>query len=209
MTGHRTGRLLTLGHGTSSAEELAQRLHAAGVQLLVDIRTAPGSRRHPHVNRDELARWLPETAIDYRWDKRLGGFRPVPPDSPDIALRNESFRGYAAHMRSPDFLDGVADLVDDVARTTTAVMCSETVWWRCHRRLLADHLTLVRGVAVEHLLPSSVAPHVPTAGVRLRPDGLLVYDDLEAGAVVDVRDGSAAGSRRGASDADQSADDAG
>jgi len=78
--------LLTFGHGTASAEQMTDLLRGAGVSALVDVRTAPGSRRHPHVARAELERWLPEAGISYRWDKRLGGFRRPAPDAPDVAF---------------------------------------------------------------------------------------------------------------------------
>ena len=88
--------LLTVGHGTLSQVDLGQLLREAGVAALVDIRIGPGSRRHPHVNRAALERWLPELGVEYRWEQRLGGFRKLPEGSPDTAMRNESFRAYAA-----------------------------------------------------------------------------------------------------------------
>src|SRR5437879_3471205 len=105
-------RLLTFGHGTASKDRIVALLRTAGVALVVDVRTAPGSRRNPHVARDELARWLPEHGIGYRWDKRLGGFRRPPADSPDVFWREEMFRGYAAHMRTAEF----GSAVDEVLR---------------------------------------------------------------------------------------------
>ncbi len=129
------------------------------------------------MNRAALAEWLPAYGVRYRWDKRLGGFRPAPADSPDTALRNESFRGYAAWMRGPEFLAAMGELLEGVSTQQTVVMCSESVWWRCHRRLVADFVQLARGVPVEHLMPGGRrTPHQPTDGVRLRPDHLLVYD---------------------------------
>ncbi|HYH30148.1 MAG TPA: DUF488 domain-containing protein [Pseudonocardia sp.] len=167
--------LRTIGHGTASADRLTELLHGAGVQQLVDVRTAPGSRRNPEMVREEMARWLPERGIGYRWERRLGGWRRDPPDSPDTALRNRSFGGYAAHMRTPEFRTAVEELLAGSART--AVLCSEAVWWRCHRRLIADFALLVRDVAVEHLMHDGRRTgHRPTDGVRLREDGLLVYD---------------------------------
>jgi uncharacterized protein (DUF488 family) len=168
-------RMLTFGHGTASEDAIAGLLHGAGVELVVDVRTAPGSRRNPHVSRPELERWLPEHGIGYRWDKRLGGFRRPPPDSPDVVWRHEMFRGYAAHMRTPEFAAAVGDLLRGDRDQT--VMCSESVWWRCHRRLIADFLVLAGDVPVHHLMHDGrVVPHQPTSGVRLREDGLLVYD---------------------------------
>ena len=92
-------------------------------------------------------------------------------------IRNASFRGYAAWTRAPEFLAAVDDLLAEVAAATVTVMCSESVWWRCHRRMIADYVVLARGVAVRHLMPDGrLTPHRPTEGVRVREDGLLVYD---------------------------------
>lgn len=169
--------LYTLGHGTAGADELAALLRAAGVTRLVDVRTAPGSRRNPDVSREALQRWSPEHDIGYRWDARLGGWRKDPPGSPDTALRNRSFAGYADHMRGAEFRAAIDELLADAAEHSTAVMCSESVWWRCHRRMIADFAVLVRGVAVRHLMHDGRRPeHRLTDGVRLRADGLLVYD---------------------------------
>jgi uncharacterized protein (DUF488 family) len=169
--------VLTVGHGTASQDELAERLRSAGVELLVDVRIAPGSKRNPHVSRDALAGWLPAAGVGYRWEKRLGGFRKLAADSPDVVLRNESFRAYAGHMRSHEFAEAIDALLADAARARAAVMCSETVWWRCHRRLIADHLVLARDVDVSHLMPGDrVEEHGPTDGVRVGPDQLLYYD---------------------------------
>ncbi|MDQ0116922.1 uncharacterized protein (DUF488 family) [Pseudarthrobacter defluvii] len=171
--------LFTVGHGTASQEDFAGLLRSAGVTSLVDVRIGPGSRKYPHFGKDRLALWLPEAGIGYRWEKRLGGFRKLLPDSPDTALRNESFRAYAGYMRSEDFLAAAAELVTGSQEATTAIMCSETLWWRCHRRLIADHCVLLAGLPVEHLMPPAKAvPHVPTKGVRVTENELR-YDVLE------------------------------
>ena len=179
--------LLTYGHGTDSAEDTAATLAGAGVASLVDIRTAPGSRRHPQFARAALEEWLPAAGIGYRWDKRLGGFRKPGAENPDSAWREEMFRGYAEHMRSADFLDAAGAVLAEAEAAETAaggagtglvvVMCSESVWWRCHRRLVADFASVARGVEVRHLMHDGrTQPHRPSPGVRLRADGLLVYD---------------------------------
>jgi uncharacterized protein (DUF488 family) len=124
-----------------------------------------------------MAQWLPQGGVSYRWEKRLGGFRKLAPDSPDTALRNDSFRAYAGHMRTPEFGAAIDALLVEAVDAAVAVMCSESVWWRCHRRLIADFLVLAREVEVEHLMPDGrLTTHVPTDGVRRRDDGLLVYD---------------------------------
>ena len=173
--------LLTYGHGTDSAQRTAETLRAAGVSCLVDIRTAPGSRRNPQFSRAAMEEWLPEGGIAYRWEKRLGGFRRPGPDNPDIAWREEMFRGYAEYMRTPEFTAAIGAVLADAARRQVAVMCSESLWWRCHRRLVADFVSLARGVPVEHLMHDGrLQPHRPSDGVRRRGDGLLVYDAGQA-----------------------------
>lgn len=165
----------SVGHGTATEQELLDRLAPGRVQRLVDIRTAPGSRRHPHLARDALEVWLPAAGVSYRWEPRLGGFRRPAPDSPDVFWQNSSFRGYAGHLRSQDARDALDELVRDAAAAPTAFMCSETVWWRCHRRLVADALVLLHGVSVQHLMPGRVSEHPPTAGARVHGDQ-LIYD---------------------------------
>jgi len=189
--------LLTYGHGTESAERTVAILAGAGVSSLVDIRTAPGSRRHPQFARAAMEEWLPEAGIAYRWEKRLGGFRKPSAGNPDVAWREDMFRGYAEHMRSADFrtaIDAVlaeaglaeaglaeAGLAEsgpaDAGSGLVTVMCSESLWWRCHRRLVADFVSVARGVEVRHLMHDGrTEAHRPSAGLRLRDDGLLVYD---------------------------------
>ena len=171
-------RILTFGHGTAAPALIVRLLRAADIELLVDVRTAPGSRRNPQVARTAMERWLPDAGIGYRWEKRLGGWRKPPTESPDTALRNRSFAGYAAHMRSPEFLAAVDDLFDEASQKRLAVMCAEAVWWRCHRKLLADPLVLVRTADVRHLMhDGSVRVHQPSVEARLDPTlGGLVYD---------------------------------
>jgi uncharacterized protein (DUF488 family) len=169
--------LITFGHGTASTERMAELLRSASVTALVDVRIAPGSRRSPHVARAELQRWLPGHGISYRWEKRLGGFRRPAPDSPDVAWREAAFRGYAGHMRGADFLAAIDEVLAQAAAEQLAVMCSESAWWRCHRRLIADFAEVARGVPVQHLMHDGrLAPHLRSPGLRLRADGLLVYD---------------------------------
>ncbi|MPY82430.1 MAG: DUF488 family protein [Actinophytocola sp.] len=171
-------RVLTFGHGTADAAELTRLLRGAGVRRLVDVRTAPGSKHNPDVNRDAMSRWLPEAGIEYRWEKRLGGWRKRQPETPDTALRNAAFSGYAGHMRSPEFLAAIDDLHGEAQREPTTVMCAESLWWRCHRKLVADFLVLARDVDVAHLMhDGSVRPHRPSPEARLaRRERVLVYD---------------------------------
>jgi uncharacterized protein (DUF488 family) len=180
--------LLTVGHGVTGAEEFAALLRGAGVVSIVDIRSAPGSRRSPAFRRVELALWPPEHAVSYRWEPRLGGFRRSKPDTANVALRHPAFRGYADHMRTPQFLEALDAVVAEAAAlcapdrpspgppASSCVMCAESVWWRCHRRMVADAAVLTRAVEVGHLMHDGrVVPHRLTDSVRV-DEGLLVYD---------------------------------
>jgi uncharacterized protein (DUF488 family) len=170
--------LVTFGHGTADRDRLSDLLRAAHIAAVVDVRSAPGSRRNPDAGRERLRQWLPDRGIAYRWEPRLGGFRKPPPDSPDAVWRNDSFRGYAAYTRTAEFLDAITLLLEEAAHRRTAVMCGEAVWWRCHRRLIADFAVLARGRPVLHLMHDGrLIPHALSQGVRLRDDGLLVYDN--------------------------------
>ena len=168
--------LLTFGHGTASRDRLLALLAGAGVARIVDVRRFPGSRAHPHVRREALAAWLPAAGVAYRWEERLGGRRRLAEGSPDVWWQVEAFRAYAAHMRTVEFVAAM-DLLLSESGSRVAVMCSESLWWRCHRRLIADFAVLARGAEVRHLQHDGrLTAHPVAAGARLRDDGLLVYD---------------------------------
>ncbi|MBV9057099.1 MAG: DUF488 domain-containing protein [Candidatus Eremiobacteraeota bacterium] len=171
-------RLYTFGHGTADEIALSSLLRSAGVRAVVDVRSVPKSRAHPHVWAQRLAQWVPDLAgASYSWSQDLGGFRKPLPESPNVALRHPSFRGYADYMQTDAFAGALGRLVAGAAAVPTAIMCSETLWWRCHRRLISDALVLTHAVRVEHLMHAG-APQVHrlTEGVRLRADGRLQYD---------------------------------
>jgi uncharacterized protein (DUF488 family) len=172
--------VFTIGHGTRTTEELAGMLRAADVSLLVDVRRFPGSRRHPHFAREALAESLPALGVAYDWrGEELGGRRSRSPDgtSRHPAWRNDAFAGYADYMDTMPFRDALDELKDEAqAGTALAVMCAETLWWRCHRRLIADALT-IRGVEVVHLIgPGKSSAHPLNEAARRGPDGYPVYD---------------------------------
>lgn len=173
-----TRPLLTLGHGTASEEQLAALIRAAGVESIVDVRSIPGSRRHPQFGRMAMERWIPEIAGSfYCWEPALGGFRKAARNSPNVALRHPSFRAYADYMESAAFAGALGDLLAKAAAMHVAILCSETVWWRCHRRLISDAALLLHGKAVYHLMhDGKLRPHLPTAGVRTTNEGTLRYD---------------------------------
>lgn len=174
-----TGRvqLFTFGHGTLTQDELARLIQRAKLARVVDVRTVPKSRKHPWVWSDQMAVWVPAQAnAEYVWERDLGGFRTPQPTSHHTALRNPSFRGYADYMETERFLSALSRLIDSLSGRTVAIMCSETLWWRCHRRLIADAAVLLHSVDVQHLSPNAkTQPHVLTEGVRLA-DGALRYD---------------------------------
>lgn len=175
------GDLLTVGHGRLEQGELADLLTGAGITELVDVRRFPGSRTNEAAARGTIEEICTGAGIGYRWDERLGGRRRLTKeeeaDSPDTWWRVAQFRAYAGWTRSQEFRAGIAELRDDLSRGRTAVMCSEAVWWRCHRRLIADVMLLEHHVEVADLMHSGQQrPHEPSEGARLREDGHVVWD---------------------------------
>jgi uncharacterized protein (DUF488 family) len=170
-------RLLTVGHGRLTGEELTDVLDRAGVRQLVDVRRFPASRRNPSVAGEELATSLPARGIGYRWEERLGGRRSLgtaKDASPDTWWEVDAFRAYAGWTREPDFTEALDELLAAATEDTTAVMCSESVWWRCHRRLIADVAVIARGAGVGHLMHDGrITDHPPAAGARLTPAGVV------------------------------------
>jgi len=174
-------KLLTVGHSTASAQEFATLIRAAAIGSLVDVRSIPKSRRHPQFWSEEMALWLPGlSGAAYRWNEALGGFRKTHPGSANTALRHPAFRGYADYMETDVFNEALAQLVRDAAPQKTAIMCSEGLWWRCHRRLISDALVLLHKIEVVHLFHTGkVVEHVPTQGVRVLETHRLRYDLIE------------------------------
>ncbi|MGY1810357.1 DUF488 family protein [Blastococcus sp. SYSU D00669] len=168
--------LLTIGHGPDDRTRLSERLTSAGIGLVVDVRRFPGSRSNPDVRREALAEWLPRAGVGYRWEERLGGRRRLPRDEPvaDGWWTDAAFAAYAAHTRTPEFTAALEEVLGEASAAAVAVMCSESVWWRCHRRLVADVAVLARGVPVTHLMPDGRhAEHRPSEGAVLGDDGLV------------------------------------
>lgn len=171
--------LLTAGHGRLTGSQLTDLLRGAGVSSLIDIRRYPGSRTNPDMSRDTMASWLPAAGIGYRWEERLGGRRRLTADEPrdDPWWQVEQFAAYAAHTRTAGFDAALTEVLDESACRTVLVICSESVWWRCHRRLVADVAVLRFGAAVSHLMHAGrLTPHPVAAGARLRDDGFVVWD---------------------------------
>jgi uncharacterized protein (DUF488 family) len=167
----------TVGHSTRSGEEFAGILVAHGIEVLVDVRSFPGSRRYPQFNRAELAESLQQVGIEYKHEPRLGGRRTPRKDSHNTAWKNASFRAYADHMESEEFRKGVKDLLELAANARVAVMCAESLWWRCHRSLISDYLK-AEGHTVIHILDQKKTEEHPfTAAARI-VEGRLTYRGL-------------------------------
>ena len=167
--------IYTIGHSTRSAEEFLGLLHPAGVTLVADVRAFPNSRRNPHFNGPVLAEYLRGAGIGYWHLPGLGGRRSPVPGSPNGGWHETAFQGYADHMASPQFQRALTDLAAAARELPTAIMCAEAVWWRCHRRLIADAL-VVRGWTVEHLgIGDGPAVHELTDFAVVGPDETLMY----------------------------------
>jgi uncharacterized protein (DUF488 family) len=165
----------TIGHSTHSAEEFIGMLKAFSIAHLVDIRSYPGSRRYPHFNKEALQQVLLLNTIHYTHMPELGGRRKPKADSKNTAWKNESFRGYADFMESGEFKQGIERLESIALRESTAYMCSEAVWWKCHRSLVSDCLK-ARGWKVLHIMNSVKEEEHPfTKPARIVGDELRYY----------------------------------
>jgi uncharacterized protein (DUF488 family) len=172
--------LITVGHGTRSGPELTQALVAAGVDELVDVRRFPGSRRDPTLSSDALTASLGEAGLRYGWEQDLGGRRHLMTGqvSPDSWWTVAAFRAYAAHTRTEEFAAALERVLKSAASGRVAVMCSESVWWRCHRRLIADVVVLAYGLPVKHLMPDGrLTAHRVAEGARRSQGKKLVWDE--------------------------------
>jgi uncharacterized protein (DUF488 family) len=174
----RATSIWTVGHSTHALEHFLDLLAAYRIEAIADVRRFPGSRRYPWFASEALAESLPAHAIEYAWIPQLGGRRKVQPGSANGGWRNASFQGYADHLASAEFADGLGRALDLAARRRTALMCAEALWWRCHRALISDVLKL-RGLEVVHILDEAKAtPHEYTSPARV-VDGRLEYPPLQ------------------------------
>lgn len=159
-------------------EEFVSLLTDANVREVVDVRRFPGSRRHPHFGHDAMAEWLPAHDIGYEHRSSLGGRRRPDDRSTNIGLRNLQFRAYGDHMATREFLVAVDDLrsrSEGIDGGFVALLCAESVWWRCHRRLLADHLVLIEDAVVEHLFHDGRCQRHPVTPEAMRVGSTVVY----------------------------------
>jgi len=166
--------LWTIGHSILSIEQFIERLKSFEIEMLVDVRSYPGSRRYPHFNRENLSESLERERIAYIHAPDLGGRRRARSDSQNVAWRNESFRGYADYMETEGFAQGITRLLEVARDHRTAIMCSEAVWWRCHRSLVADYLK-ADGVLVNHIMDVGKSELHPFTSAARIVDGRLSY----------------------------------
>ncbi len=160
-------RVLSIGHSTRPIEELIELLRRAGATVVADVRTIPRSRANPQYEGPALARSLSRAGLGYVHLPELGGLRHARRGSPNGAWRNASFRGYADHMATPEFEEGLRRLRELARSGPVALLCAEAVPWRCHRSLIADAL-LARGVTVQHVTgPGTPRPHRLTPFARI------------------------------------------
>jgi uncharacterized protein (DUF488 family) len=166
--------LWTIGHSTRSADDFVHVLQGHGVEVVADVRRFPGSRRHPQFGSAALADRLAADGIGYAWLARLGGRRRGETGPEHLGWRNPSFRAYAAYTWTEEFAEGLEELLHIAAGRPTALMCSELLWWRCHRALIADVLRLL-GLQVIHIMGEDPGtPHPYTSPARIA-DGELTY----------------------------------
>jgi uncharacterized protein (DUF488 family) len=174
MTPGEQPTVWTIGHSTRPIEEFLSLLAEHQIELLVDVRRFPVSKRYAQYNEANLRSSLTEVGVDYLWLPELGGRRNPRRDSPNTAWRNAGFRGYADHMMTREFRDGFERVIESAELSRVAVMCSESVWWRCHRGLISDAL-VVAGLRVVHIMgPGTSAEHPMTPPARI-VDGKLSY----------------------------------
>ena len=172
------GTVYTIGHSTRPLEELVALLGQSAVTQLIDVRAFPRSRTNPQFNKEVLAQSLGEVGVGYRHLASLGGRRhrgACAPPSPNTLWRSDPFRNYADYAMSEPFRDGLAELRRLADDHVCAIMCAEAVWWRCHRRIVADYL-LAEGMDVRHIMGAAkIEPARLTPGALPQPDGTILY----------------------------------
>jgi len=176
---HERLPIWTIGHSTRALEEFKDILRAHRIEVIVDVRRFPGSRRYPHYNREALESELEAAGIGYLWLTELGGRRSASKDSINTGLRSLAFRGYADYMGTQAFRAGVERLKTVATAKRTAIMCSEAVWWRCHRSLIADYLK-AEGMQVIHILSANHSMNHPYTSAARIIDGHLGYAETRS-----------------------------
>jgi uncharacterized protein (DUF488 family) len=176
MHGIQKKEVWTIGHSTRTLELFVEMLQSFQIQLLVDIRSFPGSKRYPQFNKENLELSIPRYNIKYMHLRSLGGRRPVQKESKNTGWRHPAFRGYADYMETNEFKKGIEELETIAIKQRVAYMCSEAVWWRCHRSMVSDYLKL-HGWNVHHIMDvGKSTPHSYTAPAQI-VNGQLSYEE--------------------------------
>ncbi|KPE49196.1 Fe-S cluster assembly protein HesB [Chryseobacterium indologenes] len=168
--------IYTIGHSTRSMDDFLGLLKEFGIEVLADIRRFPGSRKYPWFNKENLEKDLRENNIIYIHMESLGGRRKVQADSQNDRWKNDSFRGYADYMETGEFKNAVKKLEETASEKTTAYMCSEAVWWSCHRSMVSDYLKAA-GWKVLHIMNQGKAEEHPYTSAARIVDGQVCYSD--------------------------------
>lgn len=166
--------IFTIGHSTRTFAEFVELLRAHGVEEVVDVRSIPRSRHNPQFNEEVLMRALKREQVRYQHLDKLGGLRRTTKSSVNLGWRNASFRGYADYMATPEFAEGLEELMGIARLRKTAIMCAEAVPWRCHRSLIADALSKKGWLVQDIMSPTSATKHRLTPFLKVRK-GRLVY----------------------------------
>jgi uncharacterized protein (DUF488 family) len=179
MNDHRQNHILiyTIGHSNRSWQDFVALLKEFEVRIVADIRSLPGSKKFPHFDRENMERALPDNGLKYIWLPKLGGLRRVRKGflSPNTGLTNPGFRAYADYMATPEFREGVEELLVPASEAVTVIMCAEALYWRCHRRLLSDYL-FAHGIEVLHIMGlNNLIPHKLTQQAAVTPEGEVIY----------------------------------
>lgn len=168
--------LWTIGHSTHPLEEFLSLLHTYNIELLIDVRSLPGSNKFPQFNKENLEISLPKAGISYEHLLSLGGRRKISKTSKNTVWHNASFRAYADYMETEAFKDGIEELKDEAQEKRVAIMCSEVLWWRCHRSMIADQLKSEGWTVIHILSAKKTEEHRYTAPAKII-DGELVYGE--------------------------------
>ena len=170
----KNNTIWTVGHSTRTLEQLVEILDSFQIEIVADIRSFPGSRKFPQFNKENLEISLPENGIQYVHIKKLGGRRKTNRDSKNTTWRHLAFRSYADYMETEDFKEGIIELEKIAEKQRTAYMCSEAVWWRCHRSMVSDYLKAA-GWKVMHIMAAGKGDEHPYTSPARIVDGILTY----------------------------------
>lgn len=174
MKTNQSKTVWTIGHSTHSLDEFVAMLLSFNIERVVDVRSYPGSRKFPQFNKEALGVSLPANNIQYIHLKKLGGRRKVNPESKNTSWRHVAFRGYADYMETNSFAEGIKEFIEIAQQQRTAYMCSEAVWWRCHRSMISDYLK-ADGWNVQHIMQIGKSTEHPYTQPARVVDGRLTY----------------------------------